>query len=172
VAILNPEHLFEQADVLIALPHAGAPRQANLRRAISSAYYGLFHFALTAASDEFVGVSLRTTGRYALVYRSISHTWLAELCKEVKKPTLSKTYDPYAPSGGFGLDLKAFGTAVVALQERRHSADYDPLARCHALDARFDVSTARAAISRFNQADVEQRKSFLTLLVCQPRLRR
>lgn len=172
MAIPNPEHLFDQADALISLPHAGPPRQANLRRAISSAYYGLFHFVLIAASDEFVGVTLRATGRYALVYRSVSHSWMAELCKEVKKPTLPKMYEPYAPSGGFGPELRSFGTAVVALQERRYSADYDPLARFQASDARFDVSTARAAVQRFDQADIEQRKLFLTLLVCQPRLRR
>jgi hypothetical protein len=38
VAALNPDHLFEQADKLIATPAVGAPRQVDLRRGISSAY--------------------------------------------------------------------------------------------------------------------------------------
>jgi hypothetical protein len=36
-----PEHLFEQADGLTA---AVESRPTDLRRAISNAYYGLFHF--------------------------------------------------------------------------------------------------------------------------------
>jgi hypothetical protein len=50
VTILNPDHLLEQADKLISPPAAGPPRQVDLRRAISSAYYGLFHSCLTAAA--------------------------------------------------------------------------------------------------------------------------
>src|SRR5215216_7618181 len=43
VAILNPEHLFDQAEKLILSPPAGRPRQVDIRRAISAAYYGVFH---------------------------------------------------------------------------------------------------------------------------------
>ena len=52
VAVLNPDHFFEQADTLMA-PPAGAPRQVDLRRAISNAYYGVFHAILAAAADEY-----------------------------------------------------------------------------------------------------------------------
>jgi hypothetical protein len=169
VAIPNPEHLFEQADTLIALTHAGAPRQANLRRAASSAYYGLFHFILAAAADAFVGATQRTTGRYALVYRSINHAWLSDLCREVMKPTLPRAYNPYVPTGFFGFELRGFAASVVELQERRHSGDYDPLAKFRASDARLSVSTARGAIEAFHKAADEQRRMFLTLLVCRPR---
>jgi hypothetical protein len=85
VTILNPDHLFEQADKLISPPPAGPPRQVDLRRAISSSYYGLFHACLVAAADEFVGVTQRATSRYALVYRSIDHKTLREVCNEAKK---------------------------------------------------------------------------------------
>jgi uncharacterized protein (UPF0332 family) len=54
VAILNPDQLFEQAEKLIAIP-AGRPRQVDIRRAISSAYYAIFHAIITAAADQFVG---------------------------------------------------------------------------------------------------------------------
>src|SRR3954454_4175598 len=39
LAILNPEHLFQQAEQLILPPAAGPPRQVNIRRAISAAYF-------------------------------------------------------------------------------------------------------------------------------------
>src|SRR6516225_6669624 len=82
VAILNPDHLFEQAEELIS-PRAGRPRQVDVRRAISAAYYAIFHAIITAATDQFVGVTNRDESRYGLVYRSVDHRWLRELCTEV-----------------------------------------------------------------------------------------
>lgn len=49
VAILNPDHLFEQADRLAAPFGPGTIRQVDVRRAISAAYYGVFHAILAAA---------------------------------------------------------------------------------------------------------------------------
>jgi len=64
LAILNPEHLFEQAENLVAPPEAGPPRQVDVRRAISAAYYGVFHATAAAAPDQFVGVTKRATSQY------------------------------------------------------------------------------------------------------------
>src|ERR1700757_100666 len=73
VAILNPAHLFEQADKLIAPPPHGPPRQVDLRRAISSAYYGAFHAVLAAIANRFIGSTKQSTSLYSLVYRSVDH---------------------------------------------------------------------------------------------------
>jgi hypothetical protein len=146
VAILNTEHLFEQAEKLIARPPAGAPRQVDVRRAISSAYYGVFHATLTAAADQFVGVTKRSTSQYGLVYRSVDHKWLRILCEEVKKPTLPAKFIPYAPADGFGRHIAAFAAAALELQEKRHNADYDPLIRIKTSDAQLAIQTARAAL--------------------------
>jgi hypothetical protein len=79
VAILNPEHLFDQADALI-LGGIGRPRQTDIRRAISASYYGLFHAVVTAAADLVVGQTNRAQPRYGLVYRSIEHKRVRESC--------------------------------------------------------------------------------------------
>jgi hypothetical protein len=71
--IPNSDHLLDQATRLIAPTASGVPRQADLRRAISTAYYGLFHAVCAAAADEFVGTGQRTSGRYSLVYRRVEH---------------------------------------------------------------------------------------------------
>jgi hypothetical protein len=153
VAILNPDHLFEQASKLIT-PQAGRPRQVDVRRAISAAYYAIFHATITGAVDQFVGVTNRDRSRYGLVYRSVNHAWLRDLCKEVQKPTLSNKFKPYAPSTGFGPNITAFAAAVVELQEKRHSADYDVMIRMNRSDAAFAIATARAALDRLvRQAD-------------------
>lgn len=166
--VLNADHLLDQADRLIAPPGGGAPRQVDLRRAISNAYYSVFHAILTAAADDFVGTSHRKTPRYALLYRSISHSSLRGLCADVVKHKRPARYLKYEPSGGFGTDLIAFATAVADLQEKRHLADYDPLFRVRMSDSVLAVATARSALTRLRVANRTRRKAFISLVVFSP----
>jgi hypothetical protein len=168
MALLNPDHLLEQADRLVAPPNR-APRQADLRRAISSAYYALFHAILAAAADEFVGRTKRQSPRYELVYRSVTHKSLRTLCEDIVKQKLPARYAKYEPAGGFDTDLIAVASATVDLQEKRHLADYDPLLRVTASDAVVAIATARSALMRFNTANVTRKKTFLSLIVFSPR---
>ena len=168
MAVLNPDHLFDQASRLIA-PAAGAPRQVDLRRAISAAYYGVFHAALTAAADQFVGATKRSSNQYALVYRSIDHKTLRDICKEVQKQTLPAKYMPFAPKTGFGPNIRAFAAAMLELQEKRLDADYDPAIRVKSSDALLAVGTARSALNRFRKASASRRKALLSLLLFHPR---
>ena len=167
--LLNPDHLLDQADRLTAQPGRGAPRQADLRRAISSGYYTVFHAVVTEATDHFVGKTERNAPTYGLVYRSIEHRSLRGLCEDVMKTSLPARYARYEPTGGFGPDLIALATAVVDLQEKRHLADYDPLFRVAMSDAVLAVATARIALTRFRHANRARIKAFLSLLVFSPR---
>lgn len=169
MAVLNADHLIEQAERLILPPAAGPPRQVDVRRAISAAYYAVFHYILTAAADEFVGKTKRATKRYALVYRSIDHRALKDLCGEVKKQTLIAKYQRYAPPRGLGPNIQAFASALLELQEKRHAADYDPSNRVKTSDAQLAIATARSAIRRFAAASAVRRKTFLGLLAFAPR---
>jgi uncharacterized protein (UPF0332 family) len=162
LAILSPSHLFEQAEKLVAAPPAGPPRQVDLRRAISSAYYGVFHATLTAAADEFVGRTNRSDARYALIYRSIDHRMLKQVCSEAQKQLPSRPFVPYFPKSGLGPHIQAFAAAVINLQEKRNSADYDPLVRFSTADAKLLIEEARTALERFTNADQALRRAFLT----------
>ena len=171
MAVLNPDHLFEQVNKLITI-QVGPPRQVDIRRAISAAYYATFHATITAAADQFVGVTNRDTSRYGLVYRSVGHAWLRDLCKEVQKPTLSNKFKSHAPSDGFGPNVTAFAAAVVELQEKRHAADYDVMIRMNKSDAVLAINTAKAALRRFNKASKAsnaRRLAYLSLLLFPPR---
>jgi len=57
----DPERLFEQADALIN----GYKNETDLRRAISTAYYGVFHFVLRHVADTVAGVGNRSTNLYS-----------------------------------------------------------------------------------------------------------
>jgi hypothetical protein len=165
----NAEHLFQQAERLIAPTGPGPARQVDIRRAISSAYYGVFHAVLAAAADEFVGSTKRASIEYGLAYRSVDHRALRDLCADVAKPTLPGRYRPYEPEGGFKPDLKAFAATVVELLQSRQEADYDPLVRLKRSDAVLAVSTARSTLRRFNTSSAAGRTAFLALLLFPPR---
>ena len=131
-------------------------------------YYGVFHFTLAAAADQFIGATQRSSPFYTLVYRETDHKTLRDLCEEVKKPTPAVKCKIYVPAGGFGVGVIAFATALVELYEKRHQADYDPSIPVKTSDALAALQTARAAVNRFQRSPLEIKKAFLTLLLFQP----
>jgi hypothetical protein len=124
---------------------------------------------LAATADQFVGASKRSTHRYVLVYRSISHGAIYELCSDVKKPALPRSLARHGPPGGFGLNLRGYAEGVLELQAKRLSADYDPLMRYRRADAIAAVAAAQSALTRFKNAPDAEREAFLALLVFKPR---
>ena len=163
--VINPEHLLDQARSLLQVPAAGAPRQADLRRAISTAYYAVFHLTVTAVADALVGNTKRSTPEYGLAYRAVDHRSLKALCEDLQKSSLPPRIAGVAPSTGFGVDFAVYAAAVVDLQEKRHTADYDPLAKFALVDAKFVVRTANAAVASFGATSFGERLAFASLLV-------
>lgn len=159
----NPDHYLDQADHLIAW---SSGRQVELRRAISAAYYGVFHAVMRAAADTYVGSSNRKSAEYSLAYRHIDHAGLKTACEAFKRPFSES--DRLSPSDP---DIRAFAAAVLELQARRHSADYDPALYLYVLDVRAVVATARDAVNRFRGLPSDLRLKFLFKLMVKPRSR-
>jgi hypothetical protein len=151
---MNSEHLLDQALYLALSPRPGAPRQADLRRAISTAYYALFHFALTAATNLTLGKSARRTtpDLYVRAYRTVEHAELKKRSREIRGARTNTS-------------IAAFAEAIVELQEARHGADYDPLFRVTRSQAVMKVLDAGAAIKTFKSASEVERKSCLVKLL-------
>jgi hypothetical protein len=167
--ILTPDHLLDQADGLLRRPVGGPHRQADLRRAISAAYYGVFHAILTAAADQVIGKGQRGTQRYALVYRSIDHRALNGLCNLVAHASLPPKYRVHEPAGGFNIAMKAFARFTGELQQERHAADYDPTHWAEATKTAAMIRSARDSIQTWNALPDDQREAFLLLLMFAPR---
>jgi hypothetical protein len=167
--ILNVEHLLDQAVRLITTPSGGPRRQADLRRAISSVYYSVFHATLTAAGDAFVGRTLRASPRYALVYRGINHRDLRSLCEVAGKHPAPSKYRPFIPARGFGHDLRTFASAVIELQDARYDADYDPRLSVRTSDVTAAIELARTGLAHWIEAQADEKATFLTLLTFPPR---
>jgi uncharacterized protein (UPF0332 family) len=169
---INSAHLIEQAELLRdSRQTGGLLRQANRRRAISTAYYAVFHFLLTAVADEFVGKGGRRSSRYALVYRSIDHNDVKTLCEIARKDEIraDSKYFKYVPEDGFGPSIKEFATLTLELREKRHEADYDPSYWAKLADVNAAIEAARTAIEKFPRAGTKRRKAFLSLLLFKPR---
>ncbi|MEO6717868.1 MAG: hypothetical protein ABIM50_11565 [Novosphingobium sp.] len=174
MAIVNPKHLLDQAERLLRPSGQGTKaiiRQADRRRAISSAYYAVFHFTLAAVADQFVGKSERNNNRYTLAYRSIDHSKLECLCKVASREKIdSKSkYAEFFPDGAFEQSVREFASLLIELKEKRNAADYDPSHWVSVQDARNAIKSASSAIENFERAPSVQKMIFLTLLVFPPR---
>lgn len=157
--MLDANQLLIVAAQLADAPTRGAPQQAKLRRAISTAYYALFHRLAAGAADLLVGSNARGTQRYLIVYRSFEHRRIADVCRQIGNGALRTE-----AGRPFDATLQECATAFVELQQNRHEADYDPFARIALSDAKTAVAKANTAIQRLNNSPEAERLLFLTLL--------
>ena len=166
---MRPEHLLEQADQLLTRGRPGALRSADKARAVSAAYYALFHRVLAAAADALVGGRRFHSPAYRLAYRSIPHGRVRAVCLELCKPVPTASFRSYWPADGFDPAMVRFAQLYIELIEARHAADYDPTYNPGLGEAQRLIDVARSAIDSFERADGETRRVFLTFLVCDPR---
>jgi hypothetical protein len=165
----NPGHLLAQAGKLIEYSVAGPPRQVDIRRAISSAYYAVFHAVLIASADTVAGRSNRGTPNYVLVYRSVEHRHLRALCEVASVATVQKRYQLFVPASGFSNDIRRFAGMALKLQENRHMADYNPAGQFRTPDAKAAIANARIALGDLAAAPEAERRTLIMLLLFPPR---
>lgn len=134
------------------------PRQSDLNRAISTAYYALFHAVARSNADRLVGTGVnRSNKAWVQAYRALDHGSGKTACQQV-------------PSLGFSPGLVIVAQAFTALQEARHKADYDPDFRPSRRDALAAVAQAELAIAELKQSTLQDRSAFaVQLLVRRPR---
>jgi hypothetical protein len=139
--------LLDQADDL-ADPAEGEPSEADLRRAVSSAYYAVFH-RLTDLMVTAVGENLEADARQAL-RRLPQHGAMKALFDWIERGSAPRTKpgaDPLVAAVRDGaLGAVPLATDFKQLQERRHAADYDHLSPFEALDAADEIDRADLSI--------------------------
>lgn len=101
----------------------GRPQQIRLRRAVSAAYYALFHLL----TEEGAGLVCR--GRLGVlrpvVRRMFDHRTARTICEAFVRGRFPRPWDRAAPGSPVPKDLVLVAETFVLLQEKRHSADYD-----------------------------------------------
>ncbi|KMO15158.1 hypothetical protein [Methylobacterium platani] len=168
--MLDIAHLLEQAERLAeATDGIDRPRPTDLRRAVSAAYYAVFHAGLIAAADAFSGKADRESAAYGLVYRSVDHAKMKALCQEIIKQKPSTKFQKYRPTEGWDPFLVGYSEAFITLKEQRMLADYDPGYRIAPAEVEVYISTARSAVDRLDSANGASKRVFLMLLLFPPR---
>jgi hypothetical protein len=149
------DDLLNIADDLARREQAGRPRQASLRRAISTAYYALFHALADLCADELVG--WRNPWKvFTPIYRSLDHGRAKEAFKRM--------------SNQYGSDIALIAQTFILLQERRHTADYDPapfsFGRAETLEL---IDQSRQAIAWIARLTDQERLLVAVQLIARPR---
>jgi hypothetical protein len=128
---ISPKRLVRLARDLAGVDAGpGQPRNVNLRRAVSTAYYGLFHrLALDVARNALPGA---TDDEIRGVARYISHTAIKEVCEWIGDKGTKKHLGPVVERLRRDPDVTLVAQAFLRLHEQREAPDYD-----HGADLRY-----------------------------------
>lgn len=146
---MTPSNLITAARDLLKV-RRGRPRQSNLCRAVSSAYYAMFHCLAGCCADALVGGSGSDRSRPAWrqAYRALEHGTARQRFRQV------------AVLRRFPIEVQEFANQFVDMQEKRHKADYDPHATFPKLIVEQDIEATDRAIRSFQQVPIKDRRAF------------
>lgn len=165
----DPSDLLATARLLLSAGSIQPPSEAQLRRAVSTAYYALFHTVLRAGAERFMGDGKRRSAGYSLLYRSFNHGRIKAVCESLDVKTLNKTLQQQLGRTAVSQEMRNFANAFSALQEARHLADYDPSAKFVFSDSADLVGAANVAMMAFEQVMPDERTDVLALMLVNPR---
>lgn len=139
----------------LAQVHQRRPRQADLRRSISTSYYALFHGLAELAAGRLVGSTgaAQKSAAWSRVYRDLNHLTAKKACS---RPELQ----------GSSQELAQFLAAFPRLQEPRHQADYDPAVRFKQGEALSAADDAEWGLTGLQTATREEQIDYITLALC------
>lgn len=143
--------LIETARALCPEEGTRKPKQASLRRAVSAAYYAVFHHLARTCADALVGTSKakRPNKAWVEVYRGLDHGAAKNACQG-------------AGNVAFPQGIKDFADAFKQLQSARYSADYDPMIRLTKVQALSFITLANDSISALDGAGKRDKLAFAT----------
>lgn len=156
--------LLDQADQLARLGPKH-PKQANLRRAVSAAYYAQFHLLAQAAARQFAELCGRTRPEtVSLITRSFSHIDMKKASERFEKSELPVALqvpsEQYVAPADLVLVAKVFGVLYLARME----ADYNTGQLVTRAEAEELIQEARKAFAAWER--VKDTADARTYLAC------
>lgn len=168
---IDPAKLLESADHLAETKGAGRPKAVRLRRAVSSAYYALFHCMCLEGARCLLPQAPQEQQLW--MARAFQHKPTKDCCEWVagRRGQIAREVRPLV------IALKTTPFVNVAesfcdLQEARHRADYDHLAPFAKATVLAHVEDARKAVAEVEAADHQDRQAFFVLLALRTNLSR
>jgi hypothetical protein len=135
----------------------GRPRQEPLKRAVSTAYYAMFHALCRSNADTLVGTPNNPLARVAWTrtYRALDHRQARDRLRQAQ-------HGMPAQASRFAAE---FGTA----QDQRHAADYNPHSRFSRGEVLTLLDTVEAATEEYLQMPANDRRAVAALVLLQER---
>jgi uncharacterized protein (UPF0332 family) len=130
--------LLDQANRL-ARREKSKPKQASLRRAVSTAYYALFHLLIAEAVANW-----KRTDQRAKLARAFEHRRMKQASAKVLSENLPGQ-DPQKVS-----KLNTVADAFIRLQDFRHKADYDNTFTLTLIEALRQIALASEAFASWS----------------------
>jgi len=153
------DDLIDMASLLIGTSGI-RPKQANLKRAVSTAYYALFHALSHNCVESLIGWGTRSDHYWELVspvYRLNDHGHAKTAFKEIARDRSSSQA------------LIQISSSFAELQEQRLLADYDPKPHFDMRSTRQLIERARDAIQEVRALSSEARRLLAVQLTTKPR---
>jgi hypothetical protein len=160
------DDLLEQAQHL-ARREPKRPKQASLRRAVSTAYYALFHLLITETTKNWRRAEERPT-----LARMFEHTLMGKVCT-AKRDELNAYFNTHpapGPQVDVAMHLRVVTDTFVQMLQHRHIADYDSSTRWTRTDANEKIGSVEAAFASWRAIHQERTaQNFLVTLLLKER---
>lgn len=167
------QDLLDQAEHL-ALLDSAKPKQASLRRAVSAAYYGIFHYMVEEACKAQLGTQHSSKPHRRILARAFKHGDMMKACVQFRRGTLQPKLCQGLSSSGVSYDeIGHLASTFVQLQKERHRADYDFARSFHRDGVLGLIRQAEEAIKDFDGLPTTsvERAFFLACLWAAPHVR-
>ena len=142
------------------------PKQANLRRAVSAAYYAVFHFLVQNACRIMIGTQHSQAAFRHVLGRAYTHTNIKQACLSFSGGTLKSNVTKGLPKHfQIPVAIQELAATFLELQNIRHLADYDLTERFKRSDVIFRIERVGIRINSFDALpSTDEKKFFLACL--------
>jgi hypothetical protein len=131
-----------------------APSQAELKRAVSTAYYAMFRYVSQNCADEIAGGGMKPLSRAAAqVYRSLDHRDITAACEKARNARF-----------GFPKEIFDFAVLFLEMHKSRQKADYDPVSIFVPQQVQSKISNIEDAFREHAIASRDDRRAFAILV--------
>lgn len=164
------DDLLDQAKRLATLDK-GKPKQASLRRAVSAAYYALFHYLVSQSCRAIIGAHRGQRGYRDALSRAYVHTTMSKACRSFSSCQLpTAVAKPLPGASGSAVvvsnEIKAIAATFHELQQKRCMADYDLAERFCRSEVFTVIEQVTDEIQKFDATpNTDERQFFLACLL-------
>jgi hypothetical protein len=167
-----PARLIEQARHLAHRDSSGRPRQDHLRRAISTAYYALFHFLIDQGCRAFIGSANESIALRGVLARAFDHSAMRKASSSFAAGALPRKLAPALAGSAVPPNLRLIAESFQTLQQKRHEADYDALIRFNRADTLGLIDLSEEAMTLWpSVAATRAGRLYLVALLAGERIR-